>query len=338
MGGLSVDDRYEEIFRQYNFKIENIYRARGALLLETDKGIKLFRSIQSSKTRVEFEHKLLLFLKEQGNINLDLYCLNKEDQVISEDSQGDKYTIKNWCVGEESNLKDVVQVRNAAKNLAILHNQLKNVTFAKERTFAQTYKLPTMFEKHNRELKRVKTYIIDKKQKNEFEVRFLSAYDKFYSQAIEASKKLDDIDFDSIVKGCEENGIVTHGSYTYHNIIVKPNKEIFTTNFDKADIGLQVFDLYYFMRKVMEKNNWDIMLMNLILDEYFTQNELCDKEKRLLYILMLYPEKFWKITNFYYNGKKSWISGRTIQKLSCIQQQQELKNMFLQNLIRYCII
>ena len=72
MGGLNVDDRYEEIFRQYNLRIENIYRARGALLLETDKGVKLFRSIQNSKARIEFEHQLLLFLEEQGNSNVDL--------------------------------------------------------------------------------------------------------------------------------------------------------------------------------------------------------------------------------------------------------------------------
>ena len=263
-----MDDRYEEVFRQYNFRIENIYRARGALLLETDKGVKLFRSVQNSKAKIEFEHQLLLFLKEQGNDNIDLYCLNQEDEIISEDSQGEKYTIKNWCVGEESNLKDAAQVRNATKNLANLHKQLKNVTLAKQRPFAQTHMLPTLFAKHNRELKRVKTYIIDKKQKNEFEVRFLSVFDRFYKQAMEATGILKESSFDDIMNSCIENGTITHGSYTYHNIIVTSNG-IFTTNFDKADVGLQVLDLYYFMRKVMEKNNWDIMLSNIILDEYF---------------------------------------------------------------------
>lgn len=332
-----MDDRYEEVFRQYNFRIENIYRARGALLLETDKGVKLFRSVQNSKAKIEFEHQLLLFLKEQGNDNIDLYCLNQEDEIISEDSQGEKYTIKNWCVGEESNLKDAAQVRNATKNLANLHKQLKNVTLAKQRPFAQTHMLPTLFAKHNRELKRVKTYIIDKKQKNEFEVRFLSVFDRFYKQAMEATGILKESSFDDIMNSCIENGTITHGSYTYHNIIVTSNG-IFTTNFDKADVGLQVLDLYYFMRKVMEKNNWDIMLSNIILDEYFKNYELSKGERELLYILMLYPEKFWKVTNYYYNGKKSWISGRTIQKLACIQQQEENRNLFLHNLKRYCII
>lgn len=332
-----MDDRCEEIFRQYNFKVGNIFRARGALLLETDKGVKLFRSVQNSKPKVEFENALLQYLKEQGYENIDLYCLNNENEIISEDSQGDKYTIKNWCLGEESNLKDAAQIRNAARNLAILHKMLKNVPLAKDRSFVQTHVLPSLYEKHNRELKRVKAYIIDKKQKNEFEIRFLSSYDSFYGQAIKATAKLKELDFDGIMAKAMENGTVTHGSYTYHNIMVTANG-IFTTNFDKADVGLQVFDLYYFMRKVMEKNNWDVNLSSMILEEYLAYNSLEQDEKKLLYILMLYPEKFWKVTNYYYNGKKSWISGRTIQKLVCIQQQEEIKNIFLQNLERYCII
>lgn len=332
-----MDDRYEEIFRQYSFRIENIFRARGALLLETDKGVKLFRSVQNSKSKIEFENRLLQYLKEQGYENIDLYCLNDMNEIISEDSQGDKYTIKNWCLGEESNLKDVAQIKDAARNLAILHKMLKNVPFAKDRPFIQNHVLPALYEKHNRELKRVKAYIIDKKQKNEFEVRFLNSYDSFYGQAIEATTRLKELDFHKIMKTAMENGTITHGSYTYHNIMVT-SKGIFTTNFDKADVGLQVFDLYYFMRKVMEKNNWDSNLSNVILEEYLTNNSLCQDEMKLLYILMLYPEKFWKVTNYYYNGKKSWVSGRIIQKLACIQQQEEIKNLFLQNLERYCII
>ena len=50
---------------------------------------------------------------------------------------------------------------------------------------------------------------------------------------------------------------------------------------------------------------------------------------KLLYVLLLYPEKFWKITNFYYNGKKSWVPQRNIQKLIGIQEQMEMKKQFL---------
>ena len=102
-----------------------------------------------------------------------------------------------------------------------------------------------------------------------------------------------------------------------------------TTNFDKACIGIQVTDLYQFMRKVMEKNDWDIDFGSMILDNYTRVLPIDKDELKLLYVLLLYPEKFWKITNFYYNGKKSWVPQRNIQKLIGIQEQMEMKKQFL---------
>jgi len=102
-----------------------------------------------------------------------------------------------------------------------------------------------------------------------------------------------------------------------------------TTNFDKANVGIQITDLYQFMRKVMEKNDWDLDFGSMILEAYNNILPLSRDEHRLLYILLLYPEKFWKITNFYYNSKKSWVPQRNIQKLIGIVEQKDRKNQFL---------
>jgi len=102
-----------------------------------------------------------------------------------------------------------------------------------------------------------------------------------------------------------------------------------TTNFDKAYVGIQIMDLYHFMRKVMEKNDWDLDTGSMILDTYNNILPVDKEEQKLLYVLLLYPEKFWKITNFYYNGKKSWVPQRNIQKLIGIQEQTERKKQFL---------
>jgi len=83
------------------------------------------------------------------------------------------------------------------------------------------------------------------------------------------------------------------------------------------------------MRKVMEKNDWDIDIGSMILDNYTRVLPIDKDELKLLYVLLLYPEKFWKITNFYYNGKKSWVPQRNIQKLIGIQEQMEMKKQFL---------
>lgn len=361
-----MEDRNQEVFRQYNIKIYNTYRIRGAFILETDKGLKLLKNLESSKNRVEFEYALQDHLLNMDYSNIDQYVRNSSGEIITEDTVGNRYVLKNWFPGEECNLREEGDVEDAAANLALLHTLLRELQLEEEQIKFNSYmNLPELFEKRNRELKRVRSYIREKRKKNEFEMCYMNCYEEFYQQALDATKMLAESNYDQLLTNAIEHRHVCHGSYTYHNVIMlkqgkavqnmvpdskgdynwnKENSEILsaagipmpkinlkmaTTNFDKACVGIQVTDLYHFMRKVMEKNDWDIDFGSRILDTYNGVLSISKEEYKLLYILLLYPEKFWKITNFYYNSKKSWVPQRNIQKLMGIQEQGDRKNQFL---------
>ena len=49
-----------------------------------------------------------------------------------------------------------------------------------------------------------------------------------------------------------------------------------------------------------------------------------------LYYRFAYPEKFWKIANFYYNSGKAWIPGRNMEKLEKLVDLRKAKNAFLE--------
>ena len=80
----------------------------------------------------------------------------------------------------------------------------------------------------------------------------------------------------------------------------------------------------------MEKNNWNLYLLQTVLEHYQKVRPLSKEEKKLLYIWMIYPEKFWKITNFYYNSKKTWMSEKNIEKLQGLQQQKKQRMNLLE--------
>ena len=358
-----MEDRCLEVLKQYFLKVYNIYRARGAYLLETDKGLKLLKCLDSSRNRVIFEHIVKEHLYNNGYYNTDLYVKTIKDDIIAEDQSGCQYIVKDWFWGEECNLKELTQIEMAAANLARLHNALKGVKFTPEQLeYNITDNLKETFEKRSRELKRVRGYVRDKRQKNEFEVLFLNLYDDFYEQGVKAIKRLANSQYKKVLEKSISQNTICHGNYTYHNIIMLKNKNeaiskpyvspgwvnrqplvandlsmewskfIATTNFDKSHVGIQITDLYHFIRKVMEKNDWDIIYGSNIIEAYDRIKPISKDELEVLYLLLLYPEKFWKITNYYYNGKKSWISGRNIQKLSSIGEQNPKKEMFLSKL------
>jgi CotS family spore coat protein len=324
-----VNDRNDEVFEQYDIKIYNTYRARGSFILETNCGIKLYKTFEGSRNRIEFENKIKEHIYLQGYTNIDLYMRNKSGELITEDSQGNKYILKNWFLGEESNLRNSGDILLATSNLAILHNLMSNVSLTpEEKKYNRFYYLPDLYEKHNRELKRVRAYIREKTQKNEFETCYLSCYQEFYEQGLQAIELLQASNFEQILEASTNSTHICHGNYTYHNILLLKNG-VATTNFDKVCLGVQILDLYLFIRKVMEKNDWNLEYGEAIIREYQKNKKLTEEDFKMLYILLLYPEKFWKITNFYFNGKKSWIPQKNIQKLVSIQQQNAVKMKFL---------
>ena len=103
-------------------------------------------------------------------------------------------------------------------------------------------------------------------------------------------------------------------------------------NMSKINYAPQLQDLYDWLRKVMEKNNWNISLGNKIMEEYNKINPLNSEEYTILKIMLSYPEKFWKIINYYYNSNKAWYSEKNEEKLTQFLKQENLRHKFIENM------
>lgn len=395
---MAVDEKNEVIFNQYDFDIRKIYRVRGAVVLDTDAGLKIMREYRMSGGKAEFENCIKQHIKDNGYYNVDLIQRNKEGNLISENQYGTRYVIKDYFPGEECSLKSQQDVLLAVRNLAGIHTVLYGVDFdvlnkksniCDENVKDETEKDETekhetekdefyinepnaledfriivpkkdirnMLLNHSREIKRVQRYICSKKKRNEFEVLYLNTYDIFDGQGKAALEVMDSFDYQQELKKCEHCGVVYHGEYTQHNIVlfsreeqyeaashteqkyISADKDIALTGFDKAGIGLQIYDFYYLLRKTMEKNSWDKEIGTKMIDEYLwgrrvfgrdaTKNEL-----KTLHALLIFPDKLWKITDYYYNRSKAWISPRMGQKLIKLKEQEYFREKFIDTFAR----
>ena len=52
-------------------------------------------------------------------------------------------------------------------------------------------------------------------------------------------------------------------------------------------------------------------------------------DRSCLYFLFLYPEKYWKQLNYYYNANKAWIPEKNVEKLKTLESQKEARRRFL---------
>ena len=154
---------------------------------------------------------------------------------------------------------------------------------------------------------------------------------EYYSQADEALKALRQTGYGEMYNNALEHKNLNHGSYNHHNIVLL-NGKIAMINMSKINYAPAIQDVYDYLRKVMEKNNWNIDLGRKVLAEYESEKIITQEEHNILKIMFSYPEKFWKIINYYFNSNKAWYSEKNEEKLKQLQNQEEIRKKFIENM------
>lgn len=322
-----------EIVEKYGLEVINARKGRGSWIFETDQGLKLLKEYKGSVKRLEFEEAVLDTMKEAGALRVDQYVRNVENELISTAEDGTRYLVKNWFSDRECDLKDRQEILSVTRQIAVLHKSLRSVESREEWNLRSMIAPPLYeaMEKHNRELRKARTFIRGKRKKNEFELTVIGSYDRFYEQALLAAREMKKI-FEQVDQTMEQSYFVCHGELNQHHLLIGSDY-VAVTEFNKMHLGLQIEDLYYFMRKVMEKHDWDMALGTGMLEAYERVLPMTRPEKECLYYLFIYPEKYWKQINFYYNANKAWVPARQTEKVRSLEQQQERRMEFIKNII-----
>lgn len=175
------------------------------------------------------------------------------------------------------------------------------------------------------------TYLKGKKNKNEFEMLMRRSLMTFHEEALIAAQELEEMDYGSRIEKARTSYEMCHGSYNYHNVLFT-DRGCAVTGFEHCCVDCQINDLYQFMRKLLEKNGWDARAGHSVIEAYSEVRPVSDDDMKLLRINFLYPEKFWKVINFYNNSNKSWIPRKSIEKLEGVLAQNDARKAFIETL------
>ncbi|MGN0304739.1 MAG: CotS family spore coat protein [Lachnospiraceae bacterium] len=328
-----MNDRAVSVLEKYDIEVLRSWRGRGAILCETKTGVKILKEYKGSGLRLLFQQKLLQNIKENGYPWVEEILPARDGELLVKDDDMVSYCLKNYSQGKECNSRDMADCEEALRQLAIYHRAACLPGLA-EGCELRSFPLPEELEKHNRELKKVRKFLKEKGQKTDFEMLLTHHYDFFFEKAgqvLEESRKLE---ADRKKKGAE---VFCHGDFQHHNILMN-EKGVFLINFEKFTLDSPAKDLSLFFRKIMEKNNWSGFWGQRMLKAYEKQRPLSKAERLDLYYRLSYPEKFWKIVNFYYNSSKVWIPAKNLEKLEKLLKQEEEKDQYLEQNFRQWVL
>lgn len=323
--------------KNYNLTINKIGRAKGAMLLETNEGMYLMKEWTGVDKHLEFEERLLNEISEYSDIFVDNIVRTLEGEMLSEGDNGQKYLLRKWYPSKDMEPKNISQSIKAAGMLGKLHNTFNEISgmsriqecIEDENDMDGNMEdIISEADRHNREMKRTRSFIRNKRRKNKFELMVLDSFEEFYEEGIEAARNLQSAEVRSFIMENASERHLIHGSYNYHNVLLV-NDKMAITNFGRSKRGLQVRDLYDYLRKVMEKHGWNVETGMKILREYQKNRRLSWEEQQYLAMKLSYPEKYWKILNHYFNSNKAWIPDKDIIKLSAVIEQKGKRGQFV---------
>lgn len=328
-----MNDRSVELLEQYEVEVHGTRKGRGAILCDTDRGTLILKEYTGNAGRIALQNLLLQEIARRGQVRAETIIPTREGELLTQDMDGTKYLLKTWSDGRECNIYDKGECAEAVRLLARLHGcmELPADTPGLPERFSQERE----YEKHNRELKRVKKYLQQRGQKTWFEICLLNDFDFFLEQALTVTEE-----WQAYSSSCrnldQEAGSFRgfcHGDYQYHNIL-RGREGWFLVNFEKCLPDNPIRDVYLLMRKFLEKGNWSVALGRELLETYGKERPIGAYSWIDLYYRLSYPEKFWKIANFYYNSGKAWIPGRNQEKLEKLVAQEKDKQNFLDVVFR----
>lgn len=327
-----MNDRVVALLEQYDIEVFGTRKGRGAILCDTSQGCLIFKEYTGNEDKIRIQDRLLQHISGMGKVAVESILPTKEGELFARGDDGGMYVLKTYREGRECNIYEKSECMEAVKLLARLHECMELP--GDMEGLPPAFSTEREYEKHNKELKRVRKFLKQRSQKSWFEIYLMNTYDLFLEQALSVTEEWNDYRKEL---GEEAMGnashIYCHGDYQYHNVLYNGG-EWFLVNFEKCMPDSPMRDLYLMMRKLLEKSSWSVALGRELLGAYEKERPIGAVNRIDLYYRLAYPEKFWKIVNFYYNSGKAWIPDRNREKLEKLVLQETEKQHFLDEVFR----
>lgn len=324
-----MEARAVGLLERYEIVVEKTRKGRDAFICDTDRGCLILKEYHGNEQKAALQNGILEQLAAEGRVQAERIVPDREGNLLVKDQDGMSYILKTWAEGRECNIYDRGECLEAVRLLARLHNCLEQATY-------DTELLPVLrpgdeYERRNRELKKVRNFLRSRGQKSWFEICLQQSFEPFLQQAQEITAQWQE--YSHLSPEQPECSCLCHGDYQYHNII-RRDGAWYLVNFEKCVRDNPIRDLYLLLRKLLEKSDWSVSLGEELIRAYEQVRPISAYSRIDLYYRLAYPEKFWKIANFYYNSRKVWIPERNLEKLNKLLEQERQKQYFLETVFR----
>jgi spore coat protein I len=285
--------------------------------------------VNISAGRLLFVHEAKEHLKKNGFTYTDSF-IGSADGSLCIEIDGRLYCLKYSPSGYECRFDKREDSSRAAMALGRMHLASEGFKSGADALVQSNLgKLPQSLGKRLEDLKKMKK--VASKGKGKFDYLFAQNVDYFYNMGKKALNCIEGPLYSGVNEIEAGRGTLCHHDLTHKNIILNDNGEDSIINFNFCCHEIKTYDIANLVRRRMRKCGWDIIEAKHLLDAYRSAYDISMDEFTLLRILLEFPQKFWRVSNRYYNSNRTWSDPVFTAQLIEVELETQKLTAFLES-------
>lgn len=326
-----IDEVKKIIEEEYEIKVKSVEKIKNVFKIKDENN--RFYSLKVIK--YEFAHFKFIIgamkhLQENGYDGIPEFILTRDKKEFIK-FQGKFAYLNPWIQGRESNYDNFVDVSNATKNLAIVHNKSKSFIVTpdmKPRYYWGEW--VKNFTTRKNEILDFKNRISRKENMSEFDHKYEEIMEDELLKCDEAIRDLEKSDYFKFMKDEEKQAGFCHHDYANHNILVDENNKIFLIDFDYCILDTHLHDLSSLIIRKMKDGKWCVKDAEKIISIYNEFYKVQKSEIEIMAGFMEFPQAYWQLGIQYYWEKQPWGEEFFLKKLKRISLDNDERQEFVE--------
>ncbi|PWK13817.1 CotS family spore coat protein [Tumebacillus permanentifrigoris] len=268
------------------------------LRLRTSKGLIALKKTELSPKQVQFLHESFLYLESRKFTRYAPFVLST-DGLPYVQVGGETYYATQWVRGQEVDFRSMPQLALTARTLADFHEASRGYEPKGYRP-AMIFDLVDRFQDRRDEFNMWKKRAKAKSRPDEVDKKFLRLVDAYIAQADQALTVMKRPNVRAHLLYEEDDPPLCHLDLTPYNMVYTTIGQVCLIDLDFCTYGPRTLDLAHLVRRALQRADWEEDVLRHALVNYNAVRLLTVAEYVLLYGLLVFPHRFWRISYQHY--------------------------------------
>lgn len=240
------------------------------------------------------------------------------------------FILTDWIDGRKLDYDNTDDIYKASLNLGKMHKFTKS--FEPIKGSSNRYKFENVYQS-------TKKHFNQLLMSSNLAFQYNDNFSKLFLSQFKYNIELAQFAYDVAATLSEENlsFALCHLDYVNKNLIFDNNNDLWVIDFDKCRIDYCIHDISYFMRRFLKRTDtrWNFTTAIKSLEFYETMHPLTLAEYKGLFVYLIFPQRFWKISRDYYKNIKKCNKSSFINMMLDINKNIQYQINFANDFSNY---